>query len=818
MMVSRAFLPAPKFLADGNALLRHPAERGTWIWHPGKSPLETAFLRFRLRFSLAEKINPLLHLTADQRFQFRCDGRDISFGPDRCDLEHWTVQSFRIELKPGEHEFEVLAWWIAPPSGERPTGSSPSDVSPPMAQFTWRGGFLLYAQETDPGLLNTGTAPWMVDDLTGAVEMERPPVPNYNDIGPCFTFDAGRWGKREDGPAKIVMPPLEPNGWGIRRPGWCLYPADLPEQRREQWTGGHIRAFRSDWEDRSFDGNDTRRPEMAAWQELVSRGTPATVPPHSEWVVLWDLERYFCGYPVLETERGTGSVVEWSWAEAPYEEPGTGQITETSSKGNRNEIEGKSFAGIYDRWKIGRGANGALPSLWWRSGRYVRLRIRTGEKALTLAALGVTLTGYPLSETGKWRSSDASWDNLMPLFLHSFRCSAHESWTDSPYYEQMCYVGDNIMHARSNYAWYSDDRLSRRSIRLFEWGRRPSGLVAERYPSRCRQESATYSLLWPMMVRDYAWWRDDAAFVREMLPGVRSVMAEFDGMAHDDGLLQKVPGWPFVDWVPEWVRGCGPGVWEGDSSIVNLHWVLALQATAQIEEAHGDALLAEYNRRKAKQVFDRILSRYWNHERGLLLDSHISDVPSEHAQIFALLAGLLDAEKTRACLAALKNNKDLAKATISFTFYLLDALHGHGEESEFHRRLEFWRSLPDWGFTCTPEGPEPSRSDAHAWGAHPAWHTLASIAGVRPGAPGFTKVQITPMPGLLDHFDASVVHPRGFVEVKFHRKVAGKGDGQFVICLPKGIPGTLAYAGKSYALESEINTVDITASKQPGAG
>jgi len=802
-MIERQFLPAPKFLADGNALVRHPAEKGTWIWHPGKSPLQTAILRFRLQVSLAEKIKPLIHITADQRFQFRCDGRDVSFGPDRCDLEHWTAQSFRLELTPGEHELEVLAWWIAPPSGERPTGSSPSEVSPPMAQFTWRGGFLLYTEETVPGLLNTGEAPWMVDDLTGAVEMEQPSIPGYNDVGPGFTFDLDRWVKREGCAPTVVMPPLEPNGWGIRRPFWCLYPAELPEQHREAWTGGRIRAFRRDWDDGSFRGEDTNAPEIAAWQALIARGEPVTVPPHSKWTVLWDLERYSCGYPGVETQGGRGGEVEWSWAEALYEEAGSGEVTDHSFKGNRNQIEGKAFIGIHDRWRIGAASKVDAPSLWWRSGRYVRLRIRTGGEALTLTALGITLTGYPLPETGMWRSSDESWDNLMPLFHHSFRCSAHESWTDSPYYEQMCYVGDNIMHARSNYAWYHDDRLSRRSIRLFEWSRRPSGLVAERYPSRYRQESATYSLLWPMMVRDYAWWRDDAAFVREMLPGVRSVMAEFDGMAHDDGLLHKVPGWPFVDWVPEWKRGCGPGVWEGDSSIVNLHWVLALLATAQVEEAHGDPLLAEYNQRKARDVFGRIVSRYWDGKRGLLLDSRMADAASEHAQTFALLTGLLDAEKTKNCLAALKNGEGLAKASISFTFYLLDALHQHGEEAEFHRRLDFWRALPGQGFTCTPEGPEPSRSDAHAWGAHPAWHTLASIAGIRPAAPGFAKVRIAPIPGPLDHFEAASVHPKGLIDVSFRR-------GFFTVRLPDEITGDFVWDGQSRALAPGVNTIETT--------
>ena len=37
----------------------------------------------------------------------------------------------------------------------------------------------------------------------------------------------------------------------------------------------------------------------------------------------------------------------------------------------------------------------------------------------------------------------------------------------------MCYVGDNLLNAVANYAWFKDARLSRRSIELYEWSRRP---------------------------------------------------------------------------------------------------------------------------------------------------------------------------------------------------------------------------------------------------------------------------------------------------------------------------------------------------------
>lgn len=809
-MSERILMPVHGFHADANIRLRHPAERGCWIWHPEKSSTETAVLRFRLSLSVQEHVTPLIHITADQRFQFRCDGRDVSFGPDRCDLDHWTVQSLRLNLSPGVHDLEALVWWIGQSPDERPTGCTPVEVTPPMAQFTYRGGFLLFAEGVDGDLFNTGKATWMVEDLTDAVEMERPRIPHYNDVGPSFQIDLKGWNRREAVESSVIMPPLEASIWGIRRPGWALYPAELPEQRRQRWTGGRIRSFRADWADDVFVESDGA--DLATLQAFVEGRASLTVLPRSAWTILWDLGRYRCGYPDFQAEGGEGGEIEWSWAEALYEESSTEALSEESVKGNRNDISGKVFAGIHDRWRFDAANSGRVPALWWRAGRYIRLRVRTGDAALVLSGVGINLTGYPLDRTGSWSSSDRRWDDAMALFDHSFRCAAHETWTDTPYYEQMCYVGDNIMHACANYAWYSDDRLSRRSIRLFEWSRRLSGLVAERYPSRSRQESSTYSLLWPMMVRDYAWWRDDPAFVREMLPGLRSVLAEFEGMAQRDGLLHDVPGWPFVDWVKSWsspsrAPGTGPGVTRGDSSVVNLHWVLALLAASQVEKEHGQESLSQYFQERAEEVFSRVLARYWDEEQGLLIDSRTEEGLSEHAQVFALRTGLLDAEKTKACLHALKTRPDLARATISFTFYLLDVLHRHGEEDEFHRRLEFWRELSGQGFTCTPEGPEPSRSDSHAWGAHPLWHALAGMAGIRPAAPGFGRVSIAPMPGSLSRFEAVCVHPRGTIEVAFQ---GGKEkERYFEIRLPEGVPGELAWRGRRYPLAPGRNRIGL---------
>ena len=111
------------------------------------------------------------------------------------------------------------------------------------------------------------------------------------------------------------------------------------------------------------------------------------------------------------------------------------------------------------------------------------------------------------------------------------------------------------------------------------------------------------------------------------------------------------------------------------------------------------------------------------------------------------------------------------------------------------------------GFTTTPENKEPTRSDTHAWSAHPIYDLLTIVAGIHPSSPGFASVRITPHPGTLEHFEATMPHPQGEIRVQYRR------DGtkaKFVISLPPGLPGTLAWNGQEYRLHSGELTLQLS--------
>ena len=103
-------------------------------------------------------------------------------------------------------------------------------------------------------------------------------------------------------------------------------------------------------------------------------------------------------------------------------------------------------------------------------------------------------------------------------------------------------------------------------------------------------------------------------------------------------------------------------------------------------------------------------------------------------------------------------------------------------------RLEPWHKMLAMGLKTTPETVPLTRSDCHAWSAHPLFHFYTTVLGIRPASMGFATVEITPQLGQHDHASGKMVHP-----------TSGKISGS--ITLPDGVIGTANINGKLIPLK-----------------
>jgi alpha-L-rhamnosidase len=379
---------------------------------------------------------------------------------------------------------------------------------------------------------------------------------------------------------------------------------------------------------------------------------------------------------------------------------------------------------------------------------------------------------------------------------------------DTPYWERLQYVGDTRIQALISYTVAGDDRLARQAIEAFNDSRIPDGLTQSRYPSSLVQIIPTFSLLWIGMVHDFWMYRGDHDFVCSQVPGTRTVLNWYLQRQRADGLLQRLPWWPFVDWGNDFHSGMPPQDADGGSTVITLQFVEALRYGAELERACGEPRNADAYRNAADHASEAIRKLCWDSDTGLLGDTPARQHYSQHANILGVWLDVIPAEQQQNVLARILSLSDpgfstnrqpppMTLATYYFRFYLARALEHAGMGDEYLRLLGPWREMVSLGLTTWAESPEPTRSDSHAWSAHPNYDLLTLVAGIHPKGPGFESVTIEPHLGYLKHVQAGLPIPKGEAKVEFTRVSSGI---QAQVSLPPGVSGELVWKGRKSAL------------------
>jgi len=170
---------------------------------------------------------------------------------------------------------------------------------------------------------------------------------------------------------------------------------------------------------------------------------------------------------------------------------------------------------------------------------------------------------------------------------------------DCPYYEQLQYAGDTRIQALISLYMTGDDRLAKNAIESLNESRTPDGLTQSRYPSFLPQYIPPFSLLWIGMMHDLWWYRGEADFLRQYLPGMRDVIGWFESRLAPSGLLGRLEWWDFVDWTKDFEDGVPPQEANGQSAILSLQFAAILREAADLESSFGSAEKAEHDRKLA---------------------------------------------------------------------------------------------------------------------------------------------------------------------------------------------------------------------------
>lgn len=747
-----------------------PPFKARWVSHPNApagNEFDSIFVcLYQLAFSVPADCTIRVHVSADERYLLSLDGTLLGRGPERGQRDYYHFETYDLLLKAGEHRLAAQVHSLG--------------KNRPWAQISVKHALVILAEGEMGRLISTGIAAWTAAqiDAYAASEARLPRTPRV--VGARFRIDA----KGLHAPA-AAMPvvdagPFVLSSMRMESPSrWQLVPAPLPAMLEKPIRAGTVRML---------EGPGTQQ----AWNAMLASGTPLNVPANSDLRVLIDLDDYYCVYPRISVDGGAGASLKLEFAEALFEADGF-------TKGNRDTVDGLHFIGIGDEFACD-GAPTDFEPLWWIAGRYVQVSIHTAGRALQLKSLGFTETRYPFTWQTQITTADSAINSILPITRRAMEMCSHETFCDCPYYEQLMYVGDSRLEALVTYAFSRDDRLPRKAISLFDRSRTPDGWTQSRTPSRMTQVIPPFSWWWVGMVHDLAMWRDRPEEVARFMPGVRAVMETAYQQINREGLYQPTTGWNFIDWVPGWNAGMPPAISNGPLAPLHFHVAYAASLAAELENLAGEPLLAQRHRKYVDSLNTAGRAAFFDPKVNFFADDREHLHHSEHAQCLAVLAGAVDATEREQFAAALVGRNNLTRTTIYFSHYLFEAYRELGRVDAMFERLKLWTGLKAAGFRTTPESPEPSRSDCHAWGAHPMYHLYASVLGVRPASAGFKTVEIAPQLGPLQSMQGVLVHPRGEIRISVQREADLLKTS---VELPSGVAGTLRVNGKSTAIPAK---------------
>ena len=764
-------------------------EINQWNASSDQSLRDYGVYKFRKTIDLKEKpVSFVVHVSADNRYKLFINGEQVSQGPARGDLYFWNFETLDLApyLNKGMNTVAAVVWNDGPYK--------------PEAQISYLTAFILQGEGAEEEIINTNDTWKTIKDQGYKPLLVK--VAGYYVAGPGELVDMNRYVKNWEKPSfddtkwvrARVIKQGEPKELSVNSTGWMLVPSPLPqmEMSRQRLVSTRKAA-------------GVKIPE-----EFPSANAKVVIAPNSKATILLDQTFLTNAYPTLEFSGGKNASISMGYAEGLYIHQGedlSGSRLPTLPKGNRNEVDGKIFIGKMDSLISDGSASQQYTPLWWRTYRYIQLKIMTGDEPLTLDDMYGTFTAYPFKQTASLRVNDPEMEKVLDIGWRTARLCAFETYMDTPYYEQLQYIGDTRIQALVSYYNTDDDRLARNAMTLMDHSRLPEGITQSRYPTDLDQQIPTFSLWWIGMLHDYYMYRQDPIYVKQKLNGARQVLSFFEKYQQADGSLQNVPYWLFTDWAQGdgWDFGMAPKGKNGESAVLDLQLMWTYLLAGAMENDLGLKELAEIYNSKAEQLKNTIQKKYWDASTNLYSDTETREYFSQHTNSLAILSGAVKGVQAENLAKKMLSDTTLVPASIYFKYYLHQALTKAGLGNDYMKWLDKWRENIDMGLTTWAEMSDVnnSRSDSHAWGSSPNIEFYRIILGIDSDAPGFSRIRIAPHLGQIKEISGEIPHPNGKIKVKYrHTKSILEAE----IFIPESTDGIFVWQEREYPLKGGKNS------------
>ena len=490
--------------------------------------------------------------------------------------------------------------------------------------------------------------------------------------------------------------------------------------------------------------------------------------------LVFDAGRIVTAYLELELEASPGAAVELMYAESPR----------LNFVKDRRDLLGDQRVEGYTDVFVARGGQQVYEPETRRTFRFLRLAVRAKEP-VRVRALRVRRTSFPLEQRGSFECSDPVLNRIWQVGWDTCQLCAHDTYEDSPHYEQLQYTGDARIQSLLCYFVAGEWRLAAKALRQLAEDHRPGAFLHSRYPSRETQVIPGFSLLWIEMLEEFQLYSGQDEIAIELLPVVEELLATFREQEDATGCLRELPMWNFLDWA--YPRKGVPHLAGDVCAPITLFYIGGLEAAARLYRRLGRVKPALECEVRAARIRRAIQAQTYSEREGLYRDGVVRRALSKHTNALALLYGLATGERASRIADQLFTDPRLLQTSFYFDFYVHRALARIGRTDLLLKDLSRWRQMLDLGATAWFELIDGERSDCHVWSASPTYSLMSSILGVTVSAPGCREVRIEPHTAGLEWAGGKVATPSGEIEIHWRR------GGELEVELPVGVQATIVH-------------------------
>ena len=421
---------------------------------------------------------------------------------------------------------------------------------------------------------------------------------------------------------------------------------------------------------------------------------------------------------------------------------------------------------------------------FWKGLRYLQLTFRNCPKPVAVESVGLLFTSYPVQYRGSFECSDPLLTKIWEVGRWTLQLCMHDAYEDCPWREQGQWCGDAQVELHTNYVTFGDVALGTKCLRQIAQGQNKQGALPAEYPADITVYPArhtvpfgipTFMAQWANMLLDHYRYTGDLELVSELYPNLVRVMGYLGGFLDEDGLLNNVPGFVFLDWMPGLMGS--PIESHAELTGLNCHYYRALLSAAALADLVGGKTQQNDWLGKAEKLKRAINERLWSEEHGVYAHARsggrLAPQLAVHDSILAAYACVAPPGRVSVSLANLSENSCQDVIQIGspyFYFFYLRALRGAGRHQEaLDATRRSYGKMLEAGATSWWEHFGGYASLCHAWSTGPNSDLSGYVLGVQPTGPGYAAFRVEPHPADLTWAKGVVPTVRGDVSVNWKR-------------------------------------------------